>query len=97
MFEDLPKYIGGSLAVLAAAAWLIKALVGHYLSKYVEKYKAELELQVSLGTERLRRESQASIMEHPVRFTKAYEQVFETIVEVHRPGNRSMGVWRHRT
>ena len=59
MLEELIKFFGGGVLILAAFAWLLKALITHSLSKEVESYRAILSKDIEthraiLNTQSLR-------------------------------------------
>lgn len=75
---------GGSAAFFAAAAWLTRSLVTHFLSKDVEKFKAELSLQHTLAIERARSDFQRLLKEHEIKFERLHEERAERVAELYQ-------------
>ena len=60
-FQIIISSIGGSAVLFGALAWLVKSIITYYLSKDIDKFKANLQLeaqkelaqiQSTLGTDR---------------------------------------------
>ena len=47
--EDVIKFLGGTAIAIAAVAWLIKALVSHFLGKDVEIFKSRIKYEAEHG------------------------------------------------
>jgi hypothetical protein len=47
--EEVIKFLGGTTIVIAAVAWLIRALVTHLLGKDVETFKSRLKYEAEHG------------------------------------------------
>jgi hypothetical protein len=47
--EEVIKFLGGTSIVIAAVAWLIRALVTHLLGKDVETFKSRLKYEAEHG------------------------------------------------
>lgn len=47
--EEVIKFLGGTAIAIAAIAWLIKAIVAHFLGKDVESYKLRLKYEREHG------------------------------------------------
>jgi len=54
IFQQMLTLVGGTVASVAALAWLSKALMGHFLRKDIEHHKAMLSAQSDAELEKLR-------------------------------------------
>ena len=79
MSEELIKFFGGSALFMAAAAWLIRSLITHRLSKDVEDFKANLQHQGQLEIQEAGHLLRISSLEHEHRVALLHEQRAEVI------------------
>jgi hypothetical protein len=82
-WETLLVVFGGNAALLLAAAWFARSLVGQLLAKDLERFKSELVSASSIATERTKHELQMAAQERSVRFTKLHEKRGEVIAETY--------------
>ncbi len=82
--KQLLTILGGSVAAMAAVAWLIRSLIAHLLSKDIERHKAALQAQSVLELEKLRAELTKQTLEHEVRFRRVDDKVAEVLAKVYR-------------
>jgi hypothetical protein len=75
---------GGSAVFFGAAAWLTRSLVTHLLSKDVEKFKAELNLQHTLAIERTRSDLQRLVKEHEIKYERLHTERAERVAELYQ-------------
>lgn len=54
MWSEFIVGVGGSALLLAAAGWLTKSIISHFLSKDVENYKLALKATTDLRIEEFR-------------------------------------------
>jgi len=76
---------GGVLVVaaIAAAAWLVRALIGHGLSGDLERTKAALKAQHDAAIVRLRAEFQIDAIKSEAHYAKVHARVLEVIGELY--------------
>ena len=72
--KELVTILGGTVAAVAAVAWLARSLATHLLSKDLERHKAALQAQSVLELEKLRAELTRRTLEHEVRFRRVDEK-----------------------
>ena len=82
--KELVTILGGTVAAVAAVAWLARSLATHLLSKDLERHKAALQAQSVLELEKLRAELTRRTLEHEVRFRRVDEKVAEVLAELYR-------------
>lgn len=75
---------GASAVYFGAAAWLTRSLVTHLLSKDVEKFKAELNLQHTLAIERTRSDLQRLVKEHEIKYQRLHAERAERVAELYQ-------------
>jgi DNA primase large subunit len=80
---EIIKVLGGEALFLAAAAWLIKALVSNRLRQEAEAFKIRLQADASVELEKLRASLQLAATEHQIRFAKLHEQRALIIADLH--------------
>lgn len=83
MTEDVIKFLGGSALLLAAAAWLVRSLFSHLLSKDVEAYKAQIQSQSAMSLERLRHDLRLVAAQHEKQVHILQERRAEVIAELY--------------
>ncbi len=76
--------IGGSAAFFAAAAWLVRSLVQHLLSKDVERFKADLQAQHQIALEHSKAEFQRLLKEHEIRFSHLHAKRGEIVAALYQ-------------
>lgn len=82
-WEEVIKVFGGQALFLAAAGFLIKAIVSHRLSKEVEEFKVRLESRSAVEIERLKASLQLVATEHQIQFAKLHEKRALVIAELY--------------
>jgi hypothetical protein len=88
MVEAIFTAIGGTAILLAVVAWLIRSLIGQYLSKDLENYKDELKYQSEMELEKLKGELVMNAATHQIRFSKLHEKQATLIEELYLGVNR---------
>lgn len=83
MTEEIIKFLGGTALVLAAAAWLVRSLVAHFLSKDVELFKQQLQARSTVELERLRHDLRLVAAEHEKRVHLLQERRAQTIADLY--------------
>jgi hypothetical protein len=83
MFQELITLLGGFAIVAGFCAWLIRAIITHFLSKDVESYKEKLRLENSIELEKLRSSLAKEALEHEVKFRRIDEQIAERLATVY--------------
>jgi hypothetical protein len=83
MIEAIITAIGGTAILLAVVAWLIRSLIGQYLSKDLENYKEKLRSQSAVELERLKGELAMNAAAHQIRFSKLHEKQATLIEELY--------------
>ena len=81
-WQEVITTIGGEGVLLAAAAWLMKAIVSNRLALDAEKFRTELKADADSEIERLRSALQIAAAERQVRFTKLHEKRAEVLEEM---------------
>jgi len=82
-WQDLIKTLGGETLLLAAVAWLAKALISSRLARDVEQFKVQLKNNADTEIEKLKSSLQIIALEHQVRFSELHERRAEVIAELH--------------
>lgn len=83
MIEAIITAIGGTAILLAAVAWLIRSLIGQYLSKDIENYKVKLRSQSEIQLEKLKGELAINATAHQIKFSKLHEKQATLIEELY--------------
>jgi hypothetical protein len=76
--------VGAGGVILAAAAWLAKAIVTDRMAREAELFKTRLQTDASTEIEKLRSSLQLVALEHQVRFSKLHERRAEAIADIYR-------------
>ena len=74
LLADVIKTVGTAALVVAAAAWLTKAIITHILSRKVEVYKSELKRESDQEAERVKSNLQIVALERQIVFSKLHEK-----------------------
>jgi len=80
---DLVASLGGVAIVTGAAAWLLRSIVTHWLSKDIEAYKTNLALESERQIEEFKTQLGILAKEQDVRFTKLHEKRAEVIASLY--------------
>jgi hypothetical protein len=83
-WQSLLLAFGGQVALLAALAFLLKAIISHRLSQEAEAFKTTLQAQANVEIERLKSSLQITVAEHQVRFSKLHERRAVVIAKLYR-------------
>lgn len=83
ILEQMLTLLGGTVAAIAALAWLVKSLMTHLLDKDVEQHKALLRAKTDAELEKLRAVLERESLEHEVKFRRLDEQVAEHLGEIY--------------
>lgn len=83
IWQQLIITIGSQATLLAALAYLIKALLSHRLTRDVETFKAQLKSDADVTIERLKSSLQMTAMEHQVRFSKLHEKRASVVTDLY--------------
>ena len=83
MTEEVVKFLGGTALVLAAVGWLVRSLIGHFLSKDVESFKHRLQSESTVELERLRHSLRLVASEHEKQIHLLQERRAEVIAELY--------------
>lgn len=83
MWSEFIVGVGGSALLLAAAGWLTKSIISHFLSKDVENYKLALKATTDLRIEEFRSSLRMRAYEHEVRFSRLHERRAEIVAELY--------------
>ncbi len=82
--------IGGSAVLFGALAWLFKSIITHYLSKDIDKFKANLQLEAQKEMAHIQSTLEIEAFEHQIRFSRLHERradiislIYRSIVELH--------------
>lgn len=82
--------IGGSAVLFGALAWLFKSIINHFLSKDIDKFKADLQLEAQKEMAQIQSTLGIEAFEHQIRFSRLHERradiislVYSAIVELH--------------
>lgn len=82
-WETVLLVLGGNAALVLAAAWFARSLIGQLLARDLERFKSELVSASSIATERTKHELQMAAQERSVRFTKLHEKRGEVIAAMY--------------
>lgn len=83
MTEEIIKFLGGSALLLATAAWLIRSLISHFLSKDVEGFKKQLQSQFDVALGRLRHDLRLVAAQHENQIQLLQERRLAVIEELY--------------
>ena len=83
MTEEVIKFLGGTAIVLAVVGWLVRSLIGHFLSKDVEAFKQRLQSESTVELERLRHSLRLIASEHEKQIHLLHERRAEVIAELY--------------
>jgi hypothetical protein len=75
---------GGGSVLLGAAAWLIKTVLNHKLTRDADAFRTQLKSDADMEIERLKNSLQMVAVEHQVRFSKLHETRAEVIAELYK-------------
>ena len=79
VLEAIVAAVVGNAAALAILGWLTKSLVGTWLSKDLERHKAQLSAENASASERLRHELSLIAQHRQIVFSKLHEKRAEAI------------------
>jgi hypothetical protein len=82
-WQSFAKPLAEQGIFLAAAGWLIKAILSNRMQSEVDKFKINLQSQADLEIERLKTSLAMTAKEHEVRFSKLHEKQAEVIAELY--------------
>ena len=71
--------LGGNAVLLLAVECLVKSLISHYLTRDVDKYRAELQAASDTAIERLRHDLGMTATEREIRFRILHEKVADVV------------------
>ena len=83
MIEAVITAIGGTAILLAAVGWLVRSLIGQYLSKDLEAHKEALRSQTELELERLKSNLAITAASHQIRFSRLHEKQAKLVEELY--------------
>lgn len=83
MIEAIITAIGGTAILLVAVGWLVRSLIGQYLSKDLEGYKETLRLETELGLENLKSKLAINAVSHQIKFSRLHEKQAELVEELY--------------
>ena len=83
VFNELVTILGGTTIAVTALAWLTRSLLTHWMSKDIERHKAQLASQNKLKIEKLRAELTRQTLEHEVQFRRVDERVAEHLAQAY--------------
>lgn len=78
------SYLGGTVALVGAIAFLSKQWVLHRLDRDLETFRAQLQLEHERQVQSLRYEFERAALEHQVKFQQVFPQRHQGLVEIHR-------------
>jgi len=73
MIEEIIKFMGGMLIVVAAITWLVRSLIAHFLTKDIESFKQRVQSESTEELERLRQTLRLVTSEHEKQLHKLRE------------------------
>jgi hypothetical protein len=82
-WESIVAVVGGFAALVAAAAWLTRALASQFLAKDLERFKADLVSASSASIERLKHDLHVVAQERHVVFSKLQDKRAEVIGQLY--------------
>jgi hypothetical protein len=83
IITTLGATVGGGGVLLAASAWLLKAVLTDKFARDAEAFKSRLKAEADIEIERLKSSLQMTALEHQVRFSKLHERRAEVIAEIY--------------
>ena len=83
MAEEIIKFLGGAVIVVAAVGWLVRSLIAHFLSKDIELFKQRIQSESTVELERVKHELRLLASEHEKRVHLLQERRAETIAELY--------------
>ena len=83
MAEEVIKFLGSAAIAIAAVAWLVRSLIGHFLSKDIESFKERLQSESAAELERLRHSLRLIASEHEKQIHLLHERRAEVIAELY--------------
>ena len=83
MTEEVVKFLGGTAIAIAAIGWLVRSLIGHFLSKDVESFKQRLQSESTVELERLRHSLRLIASEREKQVHLLHERRAEVIAELY--------------
>ncbi len=75
--------LGGSALLLAAVAWLVRSIIGQYLSKDLSRFKTELQSQRDKEIEAFKAELQLKNEKNSFRFNTLHVQRAEILAKLY--------------
>lgn len=93
---ELLKTVGTAAVVAAAAAWLTKSVLTHFLSRNIASYKAELKRQSDREIEEVKSRLQIVASERQIVFSRLHEKRVEIVAEtytlIHKVNSKAIGL-----
>lgn len=83
MIEAIITAIGGTAIMLTAVGWLVRSLIGQYLSKDLESYKEKLRSQSQLELENLKNKLAINAASHQIKFSRLHEKQATLVEELY--------------
>lgn len=75
--------IGGSAILFGALAWLTKSIITHLLSKDIDQFKANLQLEAQKEMAQIQSTLGIEAFEHQIRFSRLHEKRAEIISQIY--------------
>lgn len=88
MVEAIITAIGGTAILLATVGWLVRSLIGQYLSKDLESYKVQLQSQTQIELENLKSQLAINASSHQIKFSRLHEKQANIVEELYFDVNR---------
>jgi hypothetical protein len=88
-WQDVITALGGDVALLAAAAWLIKTLVSNRLTMEAEKFKIEIKANADAEIERVKA--------HLTRTLRVHEHQIDVLTKLHKHFYDALGFFQRMT
>lgn len=83
MTEEVIKFLGGTAIAIATVGWLVRSLIGHFLSKDIESFKQRFQNESTVELERLRHSLRLAASEHEKQINLLHERRADAIVELY--------------
>jgi hypothetical protein len=83
LWEDILKTLGGMAILVAAMAWLAKALLTALLSKDLERFKSDLQVSSQKNIEAFKTSLQLEAQRHAVEFAALHAKRAELVAELY--------------
>ena len=83
MIAEVVKSLSETLIIVGAAAWVVRSLVGHFLSKDVESFKQRLQSESTIELERLRHSLHLIASAHEKQIHLLQERRAEVIADLY--------------